>query len=79
MSIRDEELSEFEATIRRNQMTPEEVAKLAEGVAPFSFEEWSRIAPVPTADELQEMEELLRLREREREESLAREAGIGRS
>ena len=66
---------EFEASIRSNQRTPDEVARLAEGKEPFSYREWQRIAPPATDEELAEMAELRHQRDVEREVSLARELG----
>ena len=43
---------------------------------PFDDQEWDRIAGPPVPEELTEMEELMRLRDAEREASLAREAGL---
>jgi hypothetical protein len=67
---------ETEAELRRLQYTPEERARLFPPKAPFSYEKWQREAPPATPEELAEMEELLRLRNAEREASLAREAGL---
>ena len=63
-------------TGRYIRRSPEEVARLAEGHRPFSYEEWQRKAPPATPEELQEMEELMRLRNAAREASLAAEAGL---
>lgn len=76
MLTRQSDREEVEAAIRRHQKSPEEVARLAAGVAPFSYKEWQREAPPATPEELAEWEEFLRQREAEREASLAREAGI---
>jgi hypothetical protein len=70
------ELESIEERIRRNQRSPEEVAKLAEGVPPFSYEDWQREAPPATPEELADWEEFLKEREAEREANLAREAGV---
>jgi hypothetical protein len=63
-----------EAALRRNQRTPEEVARLAAGRRPFSYAEWQREAPPATPEELADWEEFLRQRDAEREASPAREA-----
>ena len=73
MPTKTADLEEFEASIRRNQRTADEVARLAEGKKPFSYREWQRIAPPATEEELAEMAELLHQREVERDASLARE------
>jgi hypothetical protein len=54
--------------------SPEEVAHMAEGRRPFSFEEWCRKAPPATPEELAETEEFLRERELERQALSARPA-----
>ena len=54
----------------------EEVARLAEGRKPFDYDEWMRTAPPATPEELAETEEFLRLRNLEREASIAAEAGV---
>src|SRR5437773_1001580 len=59
--------------IRRSR---EEVARLAEGRKPFDYDEWIRTAPPATPEELAETEEFLRLRNLEREASIAAEAGV---
>jgi hypothetical protein len=59
--------------IRRSR---EEVVLMAEGHSPAAYEEWQRKAPPATLEELQEMEELMRLREAAREASLAAELGM---
>lgn len=66
----------IEAELRRLQYTPEERAHLFPGAAPFRLADWQREAAPATPAELQEMEELLREREAEREASLNREAGL---
>src|SRR5438067_10293867 len=64
------------AVIRPNRRSPEEVARLAEGHGPFSYKEWQRQSPPATPEELAETEEFLRLRNLEREASIAAEAGM---
>lgn len=59
--------------IRRSR---EEVIRLAEGLRPFSYEEWQREEPPATPEELAEMEELMRLRRAAREASIAAEADV---
>src|SRR5687767_116647 len=54
----------------------EEVARLAEGHKPFDYDEWMRTSPPATPEELAETEEFLRLRNLEREASVAAEAGV---
>src|SRR5688500_6342343 len=68
---------ELEAAIRRNQRSPEEVARLAVGCQPLSCKEWQRKAPPTTPDEPAAWEEFLRQRDAEREASLIRAAGVG--
>ena len=67
---------EAEAEMRRLQYTLEERARLFQHRGPYPLDEWLATAPPATPEELEEMEELLRLRDREREASLAREAGL---
>jgi hypothetical protein len=76
MSTRVSDLEAVEAQLRRHQKSPEEVAQLAVGVAPFSYEEWQREAPPATPEELADWEEFLQQRNAEREANLAREAGV---
>lgn len=76
MSIQVGNAEAVEAELRRHQRTPEEVARLAAGVPPFSYEEWQREAPPATPEELADWEEFLRQRGAERDASLAREAGM---
>jgi hypothetical protein len=76
MSLKIQDVEAVEAAIRRHQKSPEEVARLAEGVRPFSYEEWQREAPPATPEELADWEEFLKSRDAEREASLAREAGV---
>jgi hypothetical protein len=73
-----EKWENLEAVITRYQRSPEDIARLAEGHRPFSYKEWQRQAPPATADELAETEEFLRLRNLEREASLAAERGFSR-
>ena len=73
-----EQPEDLATVIRRNRRSPEEVARLAEGHRPFSYEEWQREAPPATPEELAETEEFLRLRNLEREASIAAEAGVYR-
>ena len=65
-----------ETEIRYRRRSPEEVAQLAVGRRPFSYEDWQRKAPPATVEELAEMEEFLRERHAEREANLEREAGL---
>ena len=65
---------EVEAELRRLQYTPEERARLFRRTGPFPLDEWLASGPPATPEQLEEMEELLRLRDAEREASLAREA-----
>lgn len=65
-----------EARLRRHQKPPEEVSRLAEGVSPFSYEDWQREAPPATPEELADWDAFLESRDAEREASLAREAGL---
>ena len=51
---------EIETVFRRHQKTPDEVARLAEGVLPFSYEEWQQSAPPATPEQLADWEEFLR-------------------
>src|SRR5437899_2783462 len=59
MIIRDSDAETVEAKLRRHQRTPEEVARLADGIPPFSYEEWRRDAPPATPEELADWEEFL--------------------
>lgn len=59
--------------IRRS---PDEVARLAEGRKPFDYEEWQQKKPPATPGELAETEEFLRLRDLEREASIAAQADV---
>jgi hypothetical protein len=68
----DAEMDEW----RKLQYTPEERARMFIGARPFDLAAWLAEAPPATPEELQEMGELLQLRELERQESLAREAGL---
>lgn len=70
------ELEEFKAKIRRLQRSPEEVARLAVGVRPFSYAEWQRVAPPATPEELADWEEFLQSRNAERERWLAMETTL---
>jgi hypothetical protein len=54
----------------------QEVARLGVGHQPFSYPEWQREAPPATPAELAETEEFVRLRNLEREASIAAEAGV---
>jgi len=68
--------SDIEEEMRRLQYTPEERAALFRRTGPFRVAGWRAKAPPATPQELEEMEELLRLRDAEREASLAREADL---
>lgn len=76
MLTKTADTEEFEAAIRRNRRSAEDVARLAEGRKPFDYEEWQRKAPPATPEELEEMEELMRLRAAARDASVAAEAGV---
>ncbi len=76
MSTTTDELEALEAAIRSRQRSPEEVARMAAGRRPFSYEEWQRTAAPASPDELEFWDEFLRQRDAEREASLAREAGV---
>lgn len=65
-----------EEELRRLQYTPEERARRFQRVGVFQLDEWLAAGPPATAEQLEEMEELLRMRDEEREASLAREAGL---
>ncbi len=67
---------QVEEEMRRLQYTPQERARLFRRVGPFRLENWLAEAPPATPAQLEEMEELRRLRDAEREASLAREAGL---
>jgi hypothetical protein len=67
---------EVEEELRRLQCTREERVRRFRREGVFPVDEWLAEGPPPTPEELQEMEELLRMREEEREASLAREAGV---
>ena len=69
----------FSETVEENlprSLTREEREKLYGPLRPFSVKEWLAMAPPPTAEELEEMEGLMRLRQEEREASLTQEAGL---
>ena len=76
MLTRTSDTEAVEAALQRNQRSPEEVARLAAGIPPFSYEDWKREAPPATPEELADWEEFLRQCDAEREASLAREAGV---
>ncbi|MFN3649976.1 MAG: hypothetical protein ACK47B_10375 [Armatimonadota bacterium] len=59
--------------VRYVRRSREEVARLADGRAPFDYERWMRTAPPATPEELAETEEFLRQRELERQASIAAE------
>jgi hypothetical protein len=65
-----------EEELRRLQYSEEERHRVFRKVGPFPLDEWLRSGPPPTPAQLEEMEELLELRRRDRESSLAREAGL---
>jgi hypothetical protein len=60
MLTRDSELEAIEERIRSRQKSPEEVARLSAGKAPFDYREWVRDNPPATPEELAEMEDFLR-------------------
>jgi hypothetical protein len=68
--------SEFEKEIKNLQLTAEERRRLYGPLKPFDADAWMAAGPPATPEEIAEMEELLQLREDERQASLAREAGI---
>jgi hypothetical protein len=68
--------SEYVREIRKLQLTPEERRRLYGPLKPFDADAWMAAGPPATPEELAETEELLQLREEERQASLAREAGI---
>jgi hypothetical protein len=70
-------LAELEERIRSCEKSPEEVARLLSRVTPFDYAQWVRENPPATAEELAEMEAMVRERRADREASLAREAGLG--
>lgn len=74
-----EETEDLAGVIRRLRRSPEEVARLAEGRQPFSYAEWRREAAPATPGELAETDEFLRLRNLEREASIAAEVGLSLS
>lgn len=76
MSTKTGSVEELETRLRGLQRSAEEVARMAEGVRPFSYQEWQREAPPATIEELADWDEFLRQRELDREASLAREAGL---
>ena len=76
MSTTTDELEALEAAIRSRQRSPEEVARMAAGRRPFSYEEWQRKSRPASPAELADWDEFLRERNAEREASLAREAGM---
>jgi hypothetical protein len=67
---------EVEEDLRRLQYTPEERDRLFPPKKPFRLADWLAKAPPAKPEELEEMEELLRLRDAEREASLAQESGL---
>jgi hypothetical protein len=62
----------FEQTLARLRATPEERARVLAAASPFDYEAWVREAGPATAEELAEMEELLRAREAERQRTSSR-------
>ncbi len=73
----DTDAGAIEQVLGRHQKSPQEVARLGDGVPPFSYEDWKKEAPPASAEELADWEEFLRFRQAEREASLAAEAGFG--
>jgi hypothetical protein len=67
----------FEQRLARLRATPEERAQIIASASPFDDESWVRERGAASPEELVEMEEFLRERDRERERSLAREQGLG--
>ena len=65
-SPRTSDTEAVEAALRRNQRSPEEVARLAAGRRPFSYAGWQRKARPATPEELADREEFLRQRDAER-------------
>lgn len=67
---------ELDPECREWQLTPEQLAEIVKNAKPFHFEEWRRMAPPATPEELAETEEFLRERQAERAASKARDAGL---
>lgn len=67
MLTKTADIEQLEAVIRRNRRSPEEVARLAAGRKPFSYQEWQEKAPPASPEELADWEEFLRQRDAERE------------
>ncbi|HET6382761.1 MAG TPA: hypothetical protein VFJ58_05160 [Armatimonadota bacterium] len=65
----------LENRLRQLQYTPEERARILCGAEPFDLAKWKAEAPPASEEELAEMEEFLKDREREREISLERDTG----
>jgi hypothetical protein len=73
VSERERDDEAFEQKLARLRATPEERAQLLASSAPFDYEAWIQEAGPATPEELAEMEEFLRGREVERQESLAQD------
>jgi hypothetical protein len=63
----------FEQKLARLRASAEERTRIVASMPPFDYEAWVQEAGPATLEELAEMEELLRAREVERQESLAHE------
>lgn len=63
-------------TSKQVRLTEADRRRMYGPLKPFSVERWMASGPPGTPEQIAEMEELLRLREEERQESLAREAGL---
>ena len=70
----DKQRTETEQELRALQLSPEERIRRYGRPNPNAVREWLASGPPASPEELQEMEELLSLRELEREENLARTA-----
>jgi hypothetical protein len=72
----EKHLTDTERELLSLQLSPEERVRRYGCPNPNAVKEWLASGPPATPEELREMEELLRLREQEREVNLAREAGL---
>lgn len=68
--------TDVERELLKLQLSPEDRLRIYGPGKPFDLDAWLSAGPPATAEELAEMEELLRLRDEERQASLARDAGI---
>lgn len=67
---------QLEDELRSLQYTAEERDRLFPSKDPFDLDDWLQSGPPATPEELEEMEELLRLRQADREASIARDLGL---